>query len=299
MHRRREAGGGPQPFKAYRKACRIGGVPVSPEEVASVFRDIRQQGYLVHMIPNAVSAAFCADGIAALGARPLMAVAKEEMQEIVSQADACVVNLGQLSRDKLEASRAALHYAAEEDKPLVVDPVGCGASSFRLQAVQGLFQMPWKGIVKGNRAEIYSIQQGELAREGIDSLKERRLTGEVRWGSVYLVTGETDCILWEGGGLEVAHEAACSQNVVGSGCLAGAVAGACSASARGMRMGRKEQAVAAACASLGMAFALEQSGRQKGYGAVKSSILDGLGMLSGQCFLDWLQRRKLWESGCI
>ncbi len=298
MHRDGQSGAASQ-WESYIRACRMDGAAVTPEEVAAVFRDIRQQRYLVHMIPNAVSAALCADGIAALGARPLMAVAKEEMEEIVAQADACVVNLGQLSQEKLFSARLALQCAAEEDKPLVIDPVGCGASSFRLKAVQELFQIPWKGIVKGNRSEIYSIQQGKLTREGIDSLQERGLEGEVRKGSVYLVTGKTDCILWEGGRMEVPHQEACFQNVVGSGCLAGAVAGACSAAARGMRMNQREQVAAAAAACLGMAFVLGRAGKAKGYGTVKSLLLDGISMLSGRHFLDWLQRRELWENGCI
>lgn len=79
-----------------------------------------------------------------------MAVAPEELKEIVSQADGCVVNLGQLSQGKLEAARLVLQCAAKECKPLVLDPVGCGASSFRLGAVQELFGIPWNGIVKGN-----------------------------------------------------------------------------------------------------------------------------------------------------
>lgn len=282
----------------------LGGFTAFPEQIAAVFQNIRQEKYLIHMIPNTVSASLCADGLAALGARPLMAVEPEEMEEIAAQADSCVVNLGQLNQEKTAAAEAVLSFAAKEGKPIVVDPVGCGASAFRLQAVRSLLQIPWKGIVKGNRAELYSIQQGKLTREGIDSLRDWRLTGEIRPGSIYLATGEPDCILWEKGRLEIPHKGRPNQNVVGSGCLAGAVAGACSSAVRRMKKERnpdlaqdesilQEQILAAAATSAGMAFALEHAGAEKGYGAAKSALLDGLGMLSDSCFSDWLKRRGL------
>lgn len=293
---------------------------ISPQDITAVFQNIRHQKHLIHMIPNTVSAALCADGLSALGARPLMAVAPEEMEEIAAQADGCVVNLGQLNQEKIRAAELAMKCAAREEKPLVVDPVGCGASLFRLQAVQELLTIPWKGIIKGNRSEIYSIQQGKLTREGIDSLKNRSLIKQIRPGSVYLVTGDPDSILWEGGMLAISHERTLRQNVVGSGCLAGAVAGACSAAVHMMGIDQRKQqsqdigqrlqeenrsgngqakvdrkdgflpemALAAISTSLGMAFALEHAGQEKGYGAAKSALLDGLCMLSEKCFLDWL-----------
>ena len=55
----------------------------------------------------------------------------------------------------------------------------------------------------------------------------------------------------------------------------------------------QEQILAAAATSAGMAFALEHAGAEKGYGAAKSALLDGLGMLSDSCFSDWLKRRGL------
>ncbi len=276
------------------------------KQIAAIFQNIRRGKYLIHMIPNTVSAPLCADGLAALGARPLMAVAPEEMEEIVMQADGCVVNLGQMNREKLAAAETALKTAAKEEKPTVVDPVGCGASVFRQQAVRKLFQIPWKGIVKGNRSELYSIQQGKLTGEGIDSLENRRLTGDIRPGSVYLATGEPDCILWKTGRMEIPHKGRLRQNMVGSGCLAGAVAGACNTAVRGMRKEQNQDAagsgednllqemiLAAAAASLGMAFALEYAGRAAGYGAARTALLDGIGMLSDSCFSDWLKRRDL------
>lgn len=248
------------------------------------------------MIPNAVSAALCADGLSALGARPLMAVAAREMAEITQQADGSVINLGQPDLDKLEAASLVLSEAAKLKKPLVLDPVGCGASAFRLKSSQKLLRLPWQGIIKGNCSEIYSIQKNQLTREGIDAVAERDLSGQVPQGRVYLVTGKTDLVLWDKKSLQLSYGRGSQPgemsryNIVGSGCLAGAVAGACysTVSAPGVE---GEMVAAAIAASLGMAFSLEKAAQASGYGTAKTLLLDALCELPGEEFECWLGQR--------
>ena len=286
------------------------------EQIAEIFRKVRTRRYLVHMIPNTVSAALCADGLASLGARPLMAVAPEEMPEIVSQADGCVINLGQLTKEKQKAARLVLEQGARLGKPLALDPVGCGASQFRMQAVQELLDMPWQGILKGNRSELYSIQQGRLTREGIDSLEEHSLTSRIPPGRIYLATGKTDEILWESGSIQIPRKTAGCWNIVGTGCLTGAVTGACCCAAAELAKESSESShnteeksrraaedlsekslsplkLAAISASLAMAFALEQAGKAEGYGTAKSALLNALGQLSEENFIKWFAHTYL------
>lgn len=287
---------------------------ITPRQIATVFTKIATCRPLIHMIPNTVSAALCADGLSALGARPLMAVATQEMAEISAQADASVINLGQLDQHKIEAARQVLINISKSGKPLVLDPVGCGASLFRLQAVQEFLALPWRGLVKGNRSEIYSIQQNQLTREGIDAVQKRQMSVNIPKGSVYLVTGEPDCILWKTGKAKLYHGTENRYNIVGSGCLAGAVAGACSSivcqqestdfsvepEIRMKDIQEEEQVKAyvlsALAASLGMGYALEQAAQASGYGMAKASLLDGLSRLAGEEFYQWLEQKKnLWN----
>ncbi len=287
---------------------------IKPQQIATVFTKIATCRPLIHMIPNTVSAALCADGLSALGARPLMAVAAQEMAEISAQADASVINLGQLDQNKIEAARQVLIHISKSGKPLVLDPVGCGASLFRLQAVQEFLALPWKGLVKGNHSEIYSIQQNQLTREGIDAVQKRQMSVNISKGNVYLVTGEPDCILWKNGKAKLYHGTENRYNIVGSGCLAGAVAGACSsilckqdraylsAEPKIWTKDKQEEeqvkayVLSALAASLGMGFALEQAAQASGYGMAKVSLLDGLSRLAGEEFYQWLEQRKnLWN----
>lgn len=265
------------------------GCKIMPEQIAEVFRAIRRDRPLIHMIPNNVSAALCADGLSALGARPLMAVAVQEMTEITRQADGSVINLGQPDLDKWKAARLVLTEASRLKKPLVLDPVGCGASEFRLKSVQELLSLPWQGIIKGNCSEIYSIQQNQLTREGIDAVTEREISENLPKGRVYLVTGRTDLVLWEKKSMRLScerehhPEKGSRYNIVGAGCLAGAVAGACYSVV--------QAEVAAVAASLGMAFSLEKAAQTSGYGASKTTLLDALCRLSEKEFEHWLGQR--------
>lgn len=287
------------------------------ESIAEIFQGIRQERPLLHMIPNNVSAALCADGLSALGARPLMAAAPEEMKEIVSQADGIVVNLGQLNQEKIQSARLAVSEAVRLGKPLVLDPVGCGASGFRMEFLQELLELFPYGIIKGNASEIYSIQQKTLTREGIDSMQNREFSGAVPQQCTFLVTGEKDCILSAAEKLEIVHSGKRRYNIVGTGCLAGAVTGACYSIAMKIKKQNGQeiscndnawtdkgaqgalqnvnwrtacQQQAALAASLGMAFVLEQADKQPGYGTAKQALLDALGQLSERSFQQWLEQ---------
>lgn len=257
---------------------------MKPEEIQEIFQKIKEQQPLIHMIPNTVSAAFCADGLSALGARPLMAVSAEEMGEIVAQADGVVINLGQLTKEKQEAAALALEAAGKMRKPVVLDPVGCGASRFRLDTVKKLLGLSWQGILKGNVSELYSIQNQELTREGIDAVADRTLVNAASSGRVWLATGTADRIFTSEGETRLLKKSRRNFNIVGTGCLLGAVAGAChSVEPDGRR--------AARAAALGMAFALEQAGGTEGYGSGKTELLDALGRITDTAFLVWMKEK--------
>lgn len=284
----------------------VEGNKIRAEEIAGIFQEVCRKRPLIHMLPNAVSASLCADGLSALGARPLMAVEACEMEEITRQADASVINLGQPDSEKLRAAELVIKEAAGNAKPLVLDPVGCGASHFRLESVQRILNMPWQGIVKGNRSELYSIQNDCLTMEGVDAIANWELSERIPADRVYLATGKDDLILWAGNSMEIAHregrspEKTSRYNIVGSGCLTGAVAGACYAAVLRTHSGLEKisderiltrlRVTAALAASLGMAFGLERANAVSGYGMAKAALLDGLTLLAEPEFEDWIRK---------
>lgn len=241
----------------------------SLERIGEIPGRIAGQRPLVHMIPNSVTVALCTDGLSALGARPLMAQSPQEMEEIVSHADAVVVNMGQPSLEKLEAARIAIQTAGNQEIPLVFDPVGAGASGFRQREYGRLLQMKWKGIIKGNRSEAAALQSGLLSHQGIDSIGEFDLRMNAERGRVWAVSGPEDLVFDETRRFVLPHRAGRKMMLTGSGCLTGAVMGACCCV-------EPDPVTAALAAFLIMAYAGEKAAAQRGYGSQKTALLDAL-----------------------
>lgn len=250
--------------------------PLSEQETKELWESIREipariskKRPLVHMIPNSVTVTLCTDGLSALGARPLMAAAPEEMEEIPAHADALVVNMGQPTKEKLEAARLALGTAADAGVPIVWDPVGAGASGFRRREFSALLELRWKGIVKGNRGEIAALQTGELSHQGIDSIGKFDLHTRAEDGRVWAVSGPQDLVFDEKGCFALDHKGGEKLMLTGSGCLTGAVMGACAAV-------EESPVTAALAAFLIMSYAGEKAAVCAGYGSQKAALLDAL-----------------------
>lgn len=287
------------------------------EEILRSVRELKEISPLLHMIPSYVTAALCADAISAAGGRPLMAQAKEEMEEITGSADGLAVNMGQPSEEKFLSCRLALETAAKKGIPVMFDPVGAGASAYRREMMAELLSIPWSGVLKGNSSEIHTLLTGALAHDGVDSIGEfsheqeafRYLSREAARGRNLVIaeTGKRDRILWleDSMGnapdsmrrLSLLHDSARPVVIVGTGCASGAILGALLA-AEGKKAREKEEprrisgrrmAVLAAAALSLMAFA-EECQEEKGYGSHKAGLLDVLGMPEEEKFGVCLKR---------
>lgn len=274
------------------------------EKMVSGLMAVQRKRPLVHMIPNYVTAALCADGISAIGGRPLMAQAAEEMEEITGSACGLAVNLGQPSNEKYAACERALVTAGKKGIPVVLDPVGAGASGYRREAAVRLFSIPWSGVLKGNSSEIHTVLTGSLAHTGVDSVgnffheaeaEKLLLQMESQNRSMVIAeTGPVDKILWrdrDGGkrkALLLHHETERPVVLVGTGCLTGAVMGAILAAAwkeKGQPLEETETALLAAAAVSAVSFCGEYPGDVRsaagceygcGYGTYKTALLDAL-----------------------
>lgn len=236
---------------------------------------IRERKPLVHMIPNAVTVALCTDGLSALGARPLMAKAPQEMEEIVSYADAIVINMGQLDSEKQEAVVLALDAAARRGVPVVWDPVGAGASRYRKNTYLELLKKRWTGIVKGNRSEIATLQSELLPHHGIDSIGEVVVQYRADDERVWAVSGAEDIVFDAKQKWKFSHIGGKKLRLTGTGCLTGAVMGACYAV-------EKNPVTAAMAAFAIMAYAEKEAGKYNGYGSQKTALLDTLTEIDGE-----------------
>jgi hydroxyethylthiazole kinase len=195
-------------------------------------RRIRAEAPLVHNITNYVVMNTTANALLALGASPVMAHAVDEVEEIVRLARALVLNIGTLSGPWIEAMLRAGREAGRRGVPIVLDPVGSGATQLRTETSRRLLAELSPAIIRGNASEIASLAGGGGATKGVDSTLATDETIEVaqflsaKWHCVVSVSGATDLIVGDGVILRVRNGHPLMTRVTGLGCTATALTGA-------------------------------------------------------------------------
>jgi len=211
-------------------------------DVGAALDAIRARRPLVHCITNDVTVGRVADAIAAIGALPVMASAPEEAADMAAQAQALVLNLGTPSGPRWLAARAAGAGARDAGVPVVLDPVGCGATPWRTRQVRDLHAAVQPDIVRGNPPEIAALADlpaGGWVLRGVaadetgagDVAQLAQLVQEASrvLGSVAVVTGPSDAVS-DGRRVETfAGGAKALAGLVGAGDVLSALVGVCRA----------------------------------------------------------------------
>ena len=131
---------------------------------------IRERRPLVHNITNYVVMNETANAILALGALPVMAHAREEVEEMVGLAGALVLNIGTLSESWIEAMLLAGKAANERGVPVVLDPVGAGATAYRTETARRLLDELDVAVLRGNAGEVATLVGVEAEVRGVESV---------------------------------------------------------------------------------------------------------------------------------
>lgn len=168
--------------------------------VSAPLAAIRAQHPLLHCISNIVSANDCANLALAIGASPIMAQAPQEMADIAALAGAVVLNTGTPDEAKFTAARTAGATANRRSIPVVLDPVGVGASPWRLANIQSLLQQVQPAIVRVNAGEAAALLGLGGSEHGVDSLTAPKAPAGLaaalaqKLGCVVLLSGTEDLI---------------------------------------------------------------------------------------------------------
>ncbi len=184
---------------------------------------------LVHQITNVVVTNDSANLTLGFGALPVMAYAIEEVAEMAAIAQALVLNIGTLSAAEIEAMLVAGRSAADHGVPIVLDPVGAGATHFRTEsALRLLGELPI-AVLRGNRGEIGAlVGSGEVRGVEATGSEDPRAVAEAardRFGVTVAVTGATDVVTGLDGTLLVDNGHPLLGRITGSGCMATAAIG--------------------------------------------------------------------------
>ena len=205
---------------------------IDPESILKDVELIRDKAPLVHNITNYVVMNNTANALLAIGASPVMAHAVPEVEEMTGIAGALVLNIGTLSDTWIEAMFKAAKKAKSRQIPIVIDPVGVGATQYRTRTARELIQASAPSIIRGNGSEIMALCEQDITTKGVDSTSGSDLaidsaTALAReFDCVVCVTGKIDYIVSSQAIIQVKNGHAMMPRVTGLGCTATALCGA-------------------------------------------------------------------------
>ena len=238
---------------------------------------IRERKPLVHQITNYVVMNETANATLALGALPVMAHAKEEVEEMASVAGALVLNIGTLSEHWIEAMLLAAKAANRAGVPVVLDPVGAGATTLRTETARRILSDTEVAVVRGNAAEVATLAGREAEIRGVESIgatdsgADLARAAAAALGCVAAVTGPVDHVSDGGSVVEIDNGHELLGMVSGTGCMATAITGCFLAVAPD----RPLEAAAEALVAFGIAGE-EASRGAKGPGTFHAALYDAL-----------------------
>lgn len=252
---------------------------------------VRKNSPLVHCITNYVTVNDVANTILAAGASPVMSDEPHDVQDIVSICSALNINIGTLNKRSIKAMFIAGKKAADLNRPVLLDPVGAGASALRTETALSLMKEIPFTVIRGNSSELKTLAAGSGLTKGVDAssadaVREENLDKEIAFvksfaeknncvavmtGAIDLVADKERCFVIRNGRAEMSR-------ITGTGCcLSGITAAFTSANKDTL-----EAAAAAVCA-MGLAGETAWNRMQDGDGnaTYRSRIIDALYNMTG------------------
>jgi hydroxyethylthiazole kinase len=252
-------------------------VSISPGDTLRV---VRERKPLVHQITNYVVMNETANATLALGALPVMAHAREEVEEMVGLAGALVLNIGTLSPHWVEAMVAAGKAAGAVRTPVVLDPVGAGATRYRTDTAKRILAEVEVTVLRGNQGEVATLVGVAAEVRGVESIGAGDEPAELArlaastLGVVASVTGVVDHVSDGERSLSVANGHELLAAVTGTGCMSSAITGSFLAA----KPAEPLEAAAEALAAFGVAA--EDAARDaRGPGSFHVGLYDALAAL--------------------
>ena len=197
-------------------------------------RLIEERRPVVQCITNMVTVNDCANALLAVGASPTMAHHPEEMEDFSGVIDALVLNMG--ATEYMESMFLAGRFAGErKDRvPVVIDPVGCAASSFRRRKCLELIREAAPCAIRGNAAEIKALAMDTQTGSGVDALSAAGAEDVLKYavalskssGAIVIASGVKDCVACGDDVRYVTGGSALFKRLTGSGCMLTSLLGA-------------------------------------------------------------------------
>lgn len=208
-----------------------------------ILKNVDEKTPLVHCITNYVTVNDCANILLAAGGSPIMADEIGEVEDITSICNALAINIGTLNERTIASMIKAGKKANALSHPVVLDPVGAGASTLRTKATFDLLSEVQFSVIRGNVSEIKTVSAGSGTTKGVDADVKDRITEEnlteavafakdlsEKTGAVIAITGAIDLVSDREKTYIIRNGHPMMSRITGSGCmLTTLIAGYCGA----------------------------------------------------------------------
>ncbi|MGA6926894.1 MAG: hydroxyethylthiazole kinase [Desulfosarcina sp.] len=201
---------------------------------------IRKTAPLVHNITNLVVMNATANILLAVGASPVMAHSRNEVADMAALAGALVLNIGTLDERWIEAMLLAANAANQRGIPVILDPVGAGATHYRTQTAERILGESQVSVIRGNASEVLSLAVAGVKTKGVES--SLTLSDDIvdtagaiarQHDCIVAISGDRDLITDGDQAFRVANGVPLMTRVTGLGCGLSAITGAFCAAADG------------------------------------------------------------------
>ncbi len=257
----------------------------------SILTQVRNKVPLVHFITNYVTVNDCANVMLACGGSPIMADDIAEVEDITSICNALVLNIGTLNQRTIQSMIKAGQKANALSHPVVLDPVGAGASSLRTETTFRLLKEINFSVIRGNSSEMKTVDAGSGTTKGVDAdisdlITEDTLADSVifakslarKTGSIIAITGAIDIVSDANTTYIISNGHPIMSKITGTGCmLTGMIAAYCAANPDCML-----EATAAAVCVMGLSGELayqKMTKHQSGTGSFRTYLIDAISQM--------------------
>lgn len=205
------------------------------QTMKTILAEVKQKKPVIECITNYVTIGDCANIILAAGASPIMAEDIREVKEIVAISGAVVLNIGTLQEQTVKAMRLAGEEANRLNIPVVLDPVGVGASNLRNETAEMLLENVKFSVIRGNLSEIKAIYGITSGTKGVDAAEGETADAAAieivqgaarRYGCTIAATGAQDIIASPERTAILENGHPMMADVTGTGCMCSSVVGA-------------------------------------------------------------------------
>lgn len=189
---------------------------------------LRENNPLVICYTNDVVKNFTANGLLSLGASPAMSEAPEEAMDMLTYANALLINIGTLTKAREIDILKIAKTANQIGTPIVFDPVAVGASQYRKDFCATFLKEIDVAVIKGNASELLALMDADTTMKGTDSDQDLDAitiakNAYKQFDTAIAITGETDIVIQDNKMYELSNGSPLLAKVTGAGCLLGAV----------------------------------------------------------------------------